>query len=62
VDGIVPPQLGRDYAAAAAAAGDRATAIVIPGADHFAQIDPGSEGWGAVRTRILAAIGSSLEH
>jgi pimeloyl-ACP methyl ester carboxylesterase len=55
-DGIVPAPFGRDYAAAAIAAGDNATAVTLPGADHFALIDPQSSGWTAVRARILEAL------
>jgi acetyl esterase/lipase len=39
-DGIVPATFGHDYAAAAVAAGDRTIEITLPGADHFALIDP----------------------
>ena len=44
-DGIVPAEFGRLYAATARAAGDRATAVTLPGADHFALIDPASAAW-----------------
>lgn len=52
-DGTVPPQFGRDYAAAAKAAGDRVEAVVIDGADHFALIDPGSPAWRQLRPRLF---------
>jgi acetyl esterase/lipase len=55
-DGIVPAPFGHDYAAAAIAAGDKATALDLPGADHFALIDPASRGWATVRERLLAAL------
>jgi len=53
-DGIVPAPFGRDYAKAALATGDKATALDLPGADHFALIDPASPGWATVRERLLA--------
>jgi acetyl esterase/lipase len=53
-DGIVPAPFGRDYAKAANAAGDKTTALDLPGADHFALIDPASSGWATVRERLLA--------
>lgn len=52
-DGIVPSGFGRDYAAAAQAAGDRVTALTLPGSDHFALIDPASAGWRQLRPRII---------
>lgn len=55
-DGIVPSGFARSYAAAAAVAGDRAELLEIPGADHFALINPGSSAWAAVRARILALL------
>ena len=48
-DGIVPAPFGHDCAKAALAAGDKVTALDLPGADHFALIDPGSNGWPVVR-------------
>jgi acetyl esterase/lipase len=53
-DGIVPVPFGRDYAKAATAAGDNVTALDLPGADHFALIDPMSADWAQVRDRLLA--------
>jgi acetyl esterase/lipase len=53
-DGIVPAPFGRDYAKAATAAGDNVTALDLPGADHFALIDPMSADWAQVRDRLLA--------
>jgi len=52
-DGIVPAEFGRTYAAAAKAAGDRVEEITIPGADHFALIDPRSAVWRALRPKLL---------
>jgi acetyl esterase/lipase len=53
-DGIVPTPFGRDYAKVAVAAGDKASTLDLPGADHFALIDPSSAAWIAVRERLLA--------
>jgi acetyl esterase/lipase len=55
-DGIVPALFGRDYAAAAVAAGDHAEVLDLPGADHFALINPGSNGWPTVRDRLFASL------
>jgi acetyl esterase/lipase len=52
-DGIVPASFGRDYAKAATAAGDDVTTLDLPGADHFALIDPISSGWAQVRDKLL---------
>jgi len=55
-DGIVPASFGRDYVKAAASAGDHTEPLDLPGADHFALIDPVSPGWGTVFDRIAAAV------
>lgn len=52
-DGIVPAEFGRDYAVAAKAAGDKVEEVTIPGADHFALIEPGSAAWKTLRPRLL---------
>jgi acetyl esterase/lipase len=52
-DGIVPADFGRAYGAAAKAAGDPVEVVEIPGADHFALIEPGSAAWKALRPRLL---------
>ena len=51
LDHIVPPAFGQDYAAAAAASGDRAVHVELTGAGHFELIDPTSAIW----PRITAA-------
>ena len=56
-DGIVPAPFGHDYTALAAAAGDRAEPLDLPG-DHFALIDPSATGWPTVRRHILTALAS----
>lgn len=55
-DGIVPASLGRTYAKAAAAHGDRVETIDIPYAGHFDLIDPNSTAWQQVRQKILALL------
>jgi len=54
LDLIVPPIFGRDYAAKAAAAGDRIRTITIPGAGHFELIDPQSAAWQTIEPAIVA--------
>ena len=51
-DGIVPARFGHDYATLAAAAGDPAEEVTLPG-DHFTLIDPGSTAWATLRAKIL---------
>jgi acetyl esterase/lipase len=51
-DENVPYALSRDYQAAALAAGDVATLITLPGAGHFAIVDPMSREW----PQVVAAI------
>jgi acetyl esterase/lipase len=55
-DGIVPASFGRDYAAAAKAAGDPVAILDLPDEDHFALIDPGSGGWPSLREQILRVL------
>jgi pimeloyl-ACP methyl ester carboxylesterase len=47
-DEIVPCEMSVDYAARAQAAGDDAACVVLPGAGHFALIDPLSTAWPSV--------------
>ncbi|MGZ9113263.1 MAG: alpha/beta hydrolase family protein [Brevundimonas sp.] len=56
LDHIVPPRFGKDYATAAASAGDPATSVVLEGAGHFELIDPTSAVW----PRILDAYSAVL--
>lgn len=51
-DEIVPLDLSRSYAE-----GTGQPAIVLPGADHFALIDPGSPAWADVLRHLSAAAG-----
>ena len=56
LDPIVPARFGQDYAAAAAAKGDRAAHVELTGAGHFELIDPTSAIW----PRIAAAVADLL--
>jgi acetyl esterase/lipase len=47
-DDRVPYSISETYARAAAAAGDPVDLVTLPGADHFALIDPESAAWPAV--------------
>lgn len=47
-DDRVPVALSTGFAAAAGAAGDQVRVVTLPGADHFAVIDPESAAWPAV--------------
>lgn len=52
-DQRVPVEQSRRYARAAATAGDdRCELIELPGADHFALIDPRTETWATVAARL----------
>ena len=55
-DAIVPARFGRDYAKAAAAKGDRAEALDLAGADHFALIDPAAPAWTALWPKLQALL------
>jgi acetyl esterase/lipase len=55
-DDIVPPRFARDYAAAAAKAGDKAQYVEIPDSDHFDLIDPRKPAWTEERAKILALL------
>ncbi|MGW5878692.1 alpha/beta hydrolase family protein [Nocardiopsis terrae] len=56
-DQRVPVGHSRDYAAAARAAGDPVQYLEVPGADHFAVIDPARAAWRAVRERLATGWG-----
>ena len=51
-DTIVPLDQSQRYVAAAAAARGDARLRVVPGADHFAVIDPAQPAWTAVRAEV----------
>lgn len=56
LDAIVPSHFGRAYAAAAAAAGDAASAIDLPDSGHFELIDPTAPAWARIRDEIQALL------
>jgi acetyl esterase/lipase len=56
-DQRVPVEHSRDYTAAARAAGDPVDYREIPGADHFAVIDPEHTAWQAVRDTLATGWG-----
>jgi acetyl esterase/lipase len=51
-DRKVPPDQSRAYAEVAHAAGDPVDVVVVPGSDHMALVDPGSEAWRATLSRL----------
>jgi len=51
-DDVVPIEISRRYQAAAAARGDDARLIELPGAGHFELIDPRSREWTVVESAI----------
>jgi acetyl esterase/lipase len=51
-DTVVPLDQSQRYVAAATAARGEARLHVLPGADHFAVIDPGHAAWTAVRAEV----------
>ncbi|MCU1537680.1 MAG: alpha/beta hydrolase [Humibacillus sp.] len=55
-DDVVPTEVGAGYLARAQADGSDVTSEVVPGADHFALIDPGS----AAFDHVLAAVAALL--
>jgi acetyl esterase/lipase len=52
-DDVVPIELSRRFQAAAAAAGDDARLIEVPGAGHFDLIDPRTHAWAQVEAAVL---------
>ena len=55
-DDIVPIAISRDYAAAAASAGDPAHFRVVPGADHFDIINPATKAWAMIIEELRAIL------
>ena len=53
-DSVVPIELSNTYQKAANRVGDDARLVVVPGADHFALIDPRSEHWTTVEKTVRA--------
>lgn len=56
-DEDVPVAMSEGYHAAAVAAGDDATLLVLPEAGHFDPIDPGSAAWPRVLAAVMAIVG-----
>lgn len=52
----VPDEVSRRYAVRAAAAGDDARLVTLPGTDHFALIDPLSRAWPLVVSAIAQVL------
>ena len=55
-DSVVPIEISNAYQKAASRVGDDARMIVLPGADHFASIDPRSKHWAKVETTVRAMV------
>ena len=55
-DASVPPEISREYVAAATAAGDDARLRELPGVDHMALIDARSPAWGEAVAELLALL------
>jgi pimeloyl-ACP methyl ester carboxylesterase len=60
-DDEVPPDLSTRYADRARAAGDDAVCSVVPGAGHFAVIDPLSAAWARVLTAFAELSGPASQ-
>ncbi len=56
-DTLVPIVQSERYVAAAAAAGDPAELVRLPGADHFGLIDPSDQAWARCRDHVLRLLG-----
>jgi len=52
VDGAVPVTVSRHYVERAAAAGDPATLVELPGVAHMELIDPASPAWSATLLQL----------
>jgi acetyl esterase/lipase len=55
-DTVVPLDQSERYVRAALAAGARARLRVLPGADHFALVDPADPAWDVVRSEVLGLL------
>jgi acetyl esterase/lipase len=60
VDRIAVPQASADYAARVRQRGDRAKAIVVPGASHYDEPTVGSPAWPTVLPAILSGVGKDV--
>jgi acetyl esterase/lipase len=59
-DNLVPLAISQQYAQKAARAGDRVRLIELPGADHFALIDPTSAAW-AIAIKEIQQLHNGME-
>jgi len=55
-DSVVPIEISNSYQKAANRAGDDARLVVLPGADHFAPVDPRSEHWPSVEKTVQSLL------
>jgi pimeloyl-ACP methyl ester carboxylesterase len=55
-DTVVPLDQSERYVRAAVAAGAPARLRVLPGADHFALVDPADPAWDVVRAEVLGLL------
>ena len=55
-DDVVPIEISQRFVEAATKAGDDSKLITLPGADHFAAIDPRSPEWPIVEKTVLELI------
>lgn len=55
-DEVVPIEIGQRFVNAATKAGDDSKLVTLPGADHFAPIDPRTPEWGIVEKNVLELI------
>jgi pimeloyl-ACP methyl ester carboxylesterase len=56
-DSVVPIEISNGYQKAANRARDNARLVVLPGADHFAAIDPRSKEWPVVEKNAIELLG-----
>jgi acetyl esterase/lipase len=55
-DSVVPIEISNSYQKAANRAGDDARLVVLPGADHFAPVNPRSEHWPSVEKTVQSLL------
>ena len=56
-DDVVPPEMSRDYVRDKQRKAEQVTLLEIPGADHFALVDPQSKAWPKVQEAIVRLFG-----
>ncbi|WP_317202960.1 alpha/beta hydrolase [Janthinobacterium sp.] len=57
LDTVSPPRAAHDYADKARRAGDRAEALILPGASHYDEITASSPAWQLILPQIRKALG-----